>query len=199
MDIIEKIDLLKEKDIYTIEEILNHLNEFGLYSILFIISFFSMLPTPLSPFLAPFGITITNIPFGILFIIISGHLICGINRVYIPNFIKNKTINLNFLNGIYYKKFKYYVNKIKVMCKNRLSFMINPFIHKIIGLILIPLGILMIIPILLTNLVPGILVFFISLSILFNDGLLLLLFIILSLITIILYYKIFKKIISYFM
>jgi len=198
MDIITKIDSLKEKDIYTIEEILIHLNKYGLYSLLFIISFLSMLPTPLTPFLAPFGITITNVPFGILFLIISVHLILGINTLYIPAFIKNKTINLNFLKGIYYKKFKYYVNKFKIMCKHRLSFMINPLTHKIIGIVLIPLGILMIIPILLTNLIPGILVFFISMAVLFSDGLLLLLFIILSIITIILYYKIFKKIISYF-
>jgi hypothetical protein len=199
MDIISKIDQLKKKDIYTFEDIIQHFKNYGLFTLLFLLSFLSLFPTPLSPLsplLFPFGIE--SIPFGILIIIISIYLLVGVKKIYVPKFIRNRKINVSFLKKPTYNKIKHYLKKIRLIFKPRLTWLFTRFSNNIIGILFIPLATIMIIPIVFTNLLPGICITLISMAVLFNDGLLLIIFMITGILVFLLYYKLLKRLVQLF-
>lgn len=196
MDIISKIDQLKKKDIYTFEDIIQHFKDYGLFTLLFLLSFLSLFPTPLSPLLFPFGIE--SIPFGILIIIISIYLLVGVKKIYVPKFIRNRKINVSFLKKPTYNKIKHYLKKIRLIFKPRLTWLFTRFSNNIIGILFIQLATIMIIPIVFTNLLPGICITLISMAVLFNDGLLLIIFMITGILVFLLYYKLLKRLVQLF-
>lgn len=196
MDIISKIDELKQKDIYTFNEIIQHFQEYGLFTLIFLLSFLSLIPTPLSPLLFPFGIE--SIPFGILIIIISIYLLFGIKNIYLPKYIRERKINVSFLKRPTYTKIKKYLKKIRLIFNPRLTWIFTRFSTNIIGLLLIPLAIILVIPIVFTNLLPGICITLISMAVLFNDGLLLFIFMIIGILVLLLYYSLLKRLVQFF-
>ena len=94
----------------------------------------------------------------------------------------------------WFKKLK----KIKVVFKSRISNLINPMSIILTSLIFILLSLIMMIPIVLTNFMPGLMITLVSLALLLNDGLLFIVCLIISVIIIVLYYFVLKKLIKFF-
>lgn len=197
MDIFAKINSLNKSE-YTIKEINNHFKEYGIFTLIFIISFISLIPTPLGPILTPFGLSITSAIFAVFIFLLSIQLLFNKKTPYLPEFINKKKINVRFLKSKKAKKFSSYIEKIKVIFKSRLTKLLNPLSKKATSIVFIILTLIMMIPIVLTNFVPGLMIALVSLALILNDGLLFLVFLILSVIIIILYYFIFKKLINIF-
>jgi len=197
MDIFQKINSLNKPE-YTIKELNDHFKEYGIFTLIFIISFISLIPTPLGPILTPFGLSITSAIFAVFIFLLSLQLFFRIKTPYLPEFIKNKKINVTFLKSKKAIKYTSYLEKIKVVFKSRLSNLINPMSIILTSLIFILLTLIMMIPIILTNFIPGLMITLVSLALLLNDGLLFIVCLIISAIIIVLYYFIFKKLIKIF-
>jgi len=197
MDIFAKINSLNKPE-YTIKEMNDHFKEYGIFTIIFIISFISLIPTPLGPILSPFGLSITSAIFAVFIFLLSVQLLFNKKTPYLPEFINKKKINVTFLKSKKAIKFKTYIEKIKLIFKYRLTKIVNPVSKIVTSIVFMMLTLIMMIPIVLTNFVPGLMISLVSLALLLNDGLLFLVFLILSIIIIILYYFIFKKLINIF-
>lgn len=156
----------KGKDIYTIQEIIDHFKEDSIFALLFLITFPTSIPAPPQAFGAEtvFG--------GSVSLLLSIQLIMGFNKPILPNFITSKKINMGYLkNNKYYNKADALLVKLETVFKKRYTFMFNRFFIKIIALFIIPPAILMIIPLIFTNLFPSIAVTLIAFSFLLKDGL----------------------------
>jgi hypothetical protein len=197
MDIFQKINSLNKPE-YTVTELTDHFKEYGIFTLIFIISFISLIPTPLGPILTPFGLSITSAIFAVFIGLLSVQLLFRIKTPYLPEFIKNKKINVTFLKSKKAMKYKSYLEKIKVVFKSRISNLINPMSIIVTSLIFILLSLIMMIPIVLTNFIPGLMITLVSLALLLNDGLLFIVCLIISVIIIVLYYFVLKKLIKFF-
>lgn len=193
MKILEKVHEIKEKKTIKVKEILKLLGKESFFQILFITTLITSIPAP------SWGFGLSTVPGGIITLIIAVQLILNYKYIVLPDFINEKEIDTSYFSGKYFNKFKIWVNFLKSKGKPRLKkiFKSNNF-NKIAGLSLLPPGILMIIPIIFTNLLPSIIVTGLSLSYILKDGILFFIFCLLSFIVFIAYVFFFKYLIMYF-
>lgn len=193
MKILEKVDEIKEKKSIKVKEILKLLGKESFFQVLFIVTLITSIPAP------SWGFGFSTVPGGIITFIIGIQLILEYKYIKLPDFINEKEIDTKYFSGKYFEKFKEWVNYLKKQGKPRLKKIFNsPNFNKIAGISLIPPSILMIIPIIFTNLLPSIIVTGISLSYILKDGVLFFIFCLLSFIVFIAYIFFFKYLIIYF-
>ena len=96
----------------------------------------------------------------------------------------------------YYKKADALLANLETIFKKRYTFMFNQFFIKIIALFIIPPAILMIIPLIFTNLFPSMAVTLIAFSFLLKDGLMMIITCFLTLIMTLIYIVFFKYIVK---
>ena len=189
----KKVDEIKEKKTIKVKEILKLLGKESFFQILFISTIFTSIYAP------SWGLGFSTIPAGIITILISFQLMLDYKYVVLPDFINEKEIKTSILKGKNFKKVKKWFDNLKSISSPRLKkiFKSNNF-NKIAGLSLLPQGILMIIPIIFTNLLPSMIVTAISLCYILKDGVLFFVFCILSFIVFFTYIFFFKNIVLYY-
>lgn len=192
MKILEKVDEIKEKKTIKVKEILKLLGKESFFQILFISTIFTSIPAP------AWGIGFSTIPAGIITFLISIQLILDYKYVVLPDFINEKEIKTSILKGKSFKTIKKWFAYLKGMSSPRLKkvFKSKNF-NKIAGLSLLPQGILMIIPIIFTNLLPSMIVTGLSLAYILKDGVLFFIFCLMSFIVFFTYIFFFKYLVSY--
>lgn len=189
----EKLHYLIEddQDEFTVGEIIDRFGQDGFFALLFIISFPTSIPTP------AYGLGSSTMIGGFLSIILSIQLILGLDKPYFPEFIRKLKVDVSYLRGDMYLKFDKILREIESKSIPRYTFLFNFISLRLIALfIIIPSGILMMIPLVFTNLLPSMIVTFVSLSYLIQDGLYLLLSCFVSLGFILFYFFAFKFLIQ---
>ena len=189
----EKIHKLVEsnQDKYTVGEIIDTFGKDGFFALLLIISFPTSIPSP------SYGFGTSTMIGGFLCIFLSTQLILGLKKPYIPQYIRNLNVNLSYLRGDVYLRFDRFLREIETTSTPRYEFLFNFISLRLIALfIIIPAGLLMLIPIIFTNLIPSMIITFVSLTYLIQDGLYLLLSCCLSIALILFYFFAFKFLIK---
>ena len=173
-----KKKLNKHSDRVVLQDILD-VSSGGNYFILFLMSCLSNIPTPVIPIISVF--------FGILMVICSVQILLNFKTIKIPKFLQNIKINKDLLFYAIDKVvnlFKKIENKTKV----RLIFIFyNKQQKLILHIIMLIMSILVIIPIPFVSFLPAVAVMLILFGLFNRDGLCILLGVILSLISLLIY------------
>jgi len=182
----------KDKDVYTVQEIIDYFEEDGLFAIIFIVTFPMSIPSP------PYGFGFETVFSGSISLLLAIQIILGFKKPILPDFIKKKKLDLSFLkrNNIY-NQIDHYLIQLESVFKQRYSFVFQPLIIKLIALMIIPPAILMIIPVVFTNWFPSFCITLISFSYLFKDGLMMLISCFITFVICTLYFVFFKFIIKF--
>ena len=185
-------DLVKNgKDIYTIQEIIDHFGKDSIFTLLFLITLPTSIPAP------PQALGAETVLGGSLTILLSIQLIMGFNKPILPKFITSKQINLGKLkDNKYYKKTDKILLKMEYYFKKRYTFVFQNIIIKLVALLMIIPGFLMVIPLVFTNLFPSMAVTLISFAFLFKDGLMFMIASFFTLIIALIYLVFFKFIVK---
>ena len=170
----------------TIRELLDLLGANSFFYFLFILTFFTSIPSP------SWGLGTSTVPGGLLTIIISLQILLGFKHIYLPEFIQKRKIKTKFL-----KIAEKYGDKLKSNNQSNLNFFKNVILEKISAIFTFFCGILMMVPLILTNWAPSFAVTFISISHIFKNKWLLILCYILTSIMIVGYIYFFKLIIYF--
>jgi hypothetical protein len=107
---------------------------------------------------------------GIPLMLISGQLFLGFQKIWLPKWIANRSFKRKFLEQAIYKML-HYLDKIERLIRPRWQFMSSPLVHRLLGLLLLLLGIVIALPIPFGNFLPAIAILIISLGIIEKDGL----------------------------
>lgn len=175
---------------YTLEELTDIFEEDIIILLIFLVTFPTSIPYP--PMAGGFG----TVPGGFITFLLAINLLINKKHLYLPDFIKRKKINTYFL-----KKNKWIANKmlaISKYIKKRYTFVFQEIGTKFIAVLFLANAILMMIPILFTNLFPSFSCTLLSFLYLFKDGLLFLIAYILSVIMLIFYKFIYNILKTYF-
>lgn len=175
---------------YTLEELTDIFEEDIIILLIFLVTFPTSIPYP--PMAGGFG----TVPGGFITFSLAINLLINKKHLYLPDFIKRKKINTYFL-----KKNKWIANKmlaISKYIKKRYTFVFQEIGTKFIAVLFLANAILMMIPILFTNLFPSFSCTLLSFLYLFKDGLLFLIAYILSVIMLIFYKFIYNILKTYF-
>jgi len=190
------IDILKEikknnKSI-KVKDFIKYVGNESFFHILFLTTILTSIPAP------AWGFGTSTIPGGIITLILAIQIILDYKHVVLPNVIGNIEIKTKYFKEKYIKKMESLTNTLKKYSTKRFSEIFN-FNHsnKITGAVLVLQAILMLIPIIFTNLFPSVIVTAISYCYLIKDGLLLMFFWILGTIVFIMYIFFLKYIIRY--
>jgi len=169
-----------EKNKHTIKELSEHFGKSSFTVMLILITFVTSLPLP------PWGGGIETIPGGILSIFLALQALIGMDRVFLPNFIQNITVDIEIVKTSEYteKIINWIENNIQ---PGRYKWALNPFNEKLMYLLVIPNALLMIIPIVFTNGPPSQCITLMSLCWLLHDGMYFLIMLVLSVVVFILY------------
>lgn len=157
--------------------IINELNNFGYFGLIFIIGLFFSIPIPLPGLSTPFGLIICSLGIGLIFNA----------KLWIPQWILNKKITCRSLNKVIYYSDKIF-NRIEKIVYPRAEFICrNAILKKFTGLLLFIQGFLLMLPLPVpfTNVLAAFPILIISLGLLEDDGYLLLMGYLFSLISII--------------
>ena len=160
-----------------VSELFNNLGSKGFGIILVFLSLPSALPVPAPGYSTPFGIAIVLIAFQILI---------GKNSLKTPNSIKKITFSPNISQKILSFAISF-LNKIEPFIKPRLLQFQSKQFRPFVAINLIMLALLMILPIPFTNTLPAMVICLFGISICENDGLLTLISIALSLLSLAFY------------
>ena len=175
--LLNKANELKGKEEYSIKEIIEHFEEDSIFALIFLITFPTSIPMPL---------------------ILCLHIIFDKKNISLPNFIMKKKINLaKIRNSRHYERADYAMMRIETLFKKRYTFIFHNVFLKIIALIMLFPAILMIMPIVFTNLFPSIAVTLISFAFLLKDGLMMIILLGLTILMSITYVLFFKLIIKW--
>jgi len=159
----------KGKGIYTIQEIIDYFDKDSIFALLFLVTLPTSIPAP------PQALGAETVFGGSLTVLLSIQLIMGFDKPILPKFITSKKINLGQLkDNKYYKKADKLLLNLEYYFKKRYTFVFQNIIIKMVAALMIIPGVLMIIPLVFTNLFPSISVTLISFAFLFKDGLMLL-------------------------
>ena len=169
----------------SIEKILELLDSTSFFYFLFIITFFTSIPAP------SWGLGGSTIPGGILSFVISIQLILGYKTIYLPSYLRKKTVKTSYI-----KKIDEYLTRFNLK-KNKKSLFLTETIEKISGFFILCNSLLMMIPIIFTNWGPSFSISIISLSHILKNKWFLVLSYVLTVVMFILYIYFFKFIIYY--
>ena len=162
-DLLEDVVVNNTSDMIYIKDIINNMNQggFALIMLIFSLPILVPLPPPLPSFIA--------LPL----LIFSFQMMVGFSSPKVPRFIGNKQIKRQLLAKII-EKSVFQLRKTEKFVKSRWSFIFDIFNERIIGFLVIIFALSILVPLPLTNLLPGISILIISLSLLSKDGLILL-------------------------
>jgi hypothetical protein len=162
-DLLEDVVVNNTSDMIYIKDIINNMNQggFALIMLIFSLPILVPLPPPLPSFIA--------LPL----LIFSFQMMVGFSSPKVPKFIGNKQIKRQLLAKII-EKSVFQLRKTEKFVKSRWSFIFDIFNERIIGFLVIIFALSILVPLPLTNLLPGISILIISLSLLSKDGLILL-------------------------
>ena len=164
--IVEKIkhaflhETTKDDDKITIKELIEFLERsgFGVVMLFFSLPILIPLPPPIPTFI--------SLPL----LFFSIQMILGFNHPKLPNFLSQFSIKRKILAKVVEKSAPY-VNKLDKIMRSRFSFFIGSSMEKILGIFCLIFSISILIPLPLTNLIPGIAIIIISLGLISKDGL----------------------------
>lgn len=164
--IVEKIkhaflhETTKDDDKITIKELVEFLERsgFGVVMLFFSLPILIPLPPPIPTFI--------SLPL----LFFSIQMILGFNHPKLPNFLSQFSIKRKILAKVVEKSAPY-VNKLDKIMRSRFSFFIGSSMEKILGIFCLIFSISILIPLPLTNLIPGIAIIIISLGLISKDGL----------------------------
>lgn len=162
-DLLEDVVTNNTSDMIHIKDIINNMNQggFALIMLIFSLPILVPLPPPLPSFIA----------FPLL--VFSSQMMAGFSAPKVPKFIGNKQIKRQLLAKII-EKSVFQLRKTEKLIKSRWSLIFDIFNEKIIGFLVFIFALSILVPLPLTNLLPGISILIISLSLLSKDGLILL-------------------------
>ena len=186
MNLRQKIKELRKKrrDKMTVRELVDYFEEDGIFAILFFITIPTSIPTP------PIDGGLSTLPGGAATLLLSFQLILGYEKVYLPESILKKEIDMSFLNSENFKKIDNVIGKFESLTRKRFQWVLHS--PRLLALFFIPQAILMLIPIVFTNMLPSMCITFMTFSYLFKDGLMALIFVSLSVVEIIFYLYLFR-------
>ena len=181
MHLLKKINDLRktQKKKWTVQELLDFFEEDGIFTLIFLISFPTSIPSP------AWGLGFSTFIGGVIILILSVQLIFGFKTATLPAFITKQTIDVSFIQSDKFDKIYNFLLGLKEYTRSRLKWALVA--RPIIGAFLLPQAILMMIPIPFTNWIPSVVSTCVSFSYLFGDGLYLLIFLGVSVFTNIMY------------
>jgi hypothetical protein len=127
---------------------------------LFICALPEALPLPIAGLSAIIGIPL---------VIVSGQLVLGFRKPWLPKWIGDRSFKRRDFEKIVRKSLPY-LNKVEHLIRPRWQFMNSPAIERLLGVIILILAIVITLPIPFGNFLPAIVVVLISLGILEKDG-----------------------------
>lgn len=193
MKLIETLRKIKKNNkSIKIKDFIKIIGKESFFHILFLSTILTSIPAP------AWGFGTSTVPGGIITLFISIQIILNYKYVVLPDFIGNIQIKTKYFKEKYLKKMDSLIIILKKYSTKRFSeiFIFNHS-NKITGIVLFLQAILMLIPIIFTNLFPSVIVTAISYCYLIKDGLLLMFFWILGTIGFIMYIFFLKYIIRY--
>lgn len=107
---------------------------------------------------------------GIPLMLVSGQLFLGFKRVWLPKRIGNFSFERKFLEKAILTTLRY-LKKLERLIKPRWQFMSSPIANRLLGLLLLVLGVVIALPIPFGNFLPAIAIVIISLGTIEKDGL----------------------------
>jgi len=177
MHLFKKINDLRktQKNTWTVQELLDFFEEDGIFTLIFLLSFPTSIPSP------AWGLGFSTFIGGVIILILSFQLIFGFKKAVLPSFITKQKIDVSFMQSDKFDKINNFLLGLKGYTKSRFKWALTA--RPIIGAFLIPQAILMMIPIPFTNWIPSVIATCVSFSYLFGDGLYLLIFLGISVFT----------------
>lgn len=156
--------IYNNKTKYTVQELLDHFEADTIPLFIILATFLTSIPLP--PLLGGFE----TIPGGVLTLILALFGLFGFKTVAVPSFIKNASIDIRFVKNEQATKDS--IDWVEShVTPNQYPWVFNVVSEKIMYLMMIPLALLMIIPIVFTDLIPSQAILLIALSWLLADGL----------------------------
>jgi hypothetical protein len=143
-------------------EIVDKLKDKGLALLIAIISFPVALPIPTPP-----GFTTI---FGVPMCILSAQMIFRLEHPWLPQWLRNKTIKIETFRGFVVRSEPFF-NKLSKFLKPRMTTVLTESSERIMGILALLCSISVALPILFGNAVPSAAVFVMALSIMYKDGL----------------------------
>jgi hypothetical protein len=122
------------------------------------------------PEVLPLPIVGVSAILGIPLMLVSGQLFLGFKRVWLPKWIGNFSFERKFLEKAIFKAL-HYLKKLERIIKPRWQFMSSPIAKRLLGLLLLVLGVVIALPIPFGNFLPALAIVIISLGIIEKDGL----------------------------
>ena len=190
--LLNKANELTGKDEYSVKEIIEHFGEDSIFALIFLITFPTSIPMP------PTGLGIETVFGGTATLILCLHIIFDKKNISLPNFIMKKKINLaKIRNSRHYERADHAMMRIETLFKKRYTFVFHTVFLKFIAFVMIFPAILMIIPVVFTNLLPSIAITLISFAFLLKDGLMMIVILGLTILMSLVYAFFFKLIIKW--
>lgn len=153
-----------QKNKYTVQELLEHFNSDSIPLFLILATFPTSIPLP--PLLAGFE----TVPGGILALILALLGLFGMKTISVPSRIKNKSIDIHSVQNSQLMKDSIHWIESHIT-PNQYQYVFNAVCEKLMYALIIPLALLMIIPIVFTDVIPSLAILLIALSWLVSDGL----------------------------
>lgn len=107
---------------------------------------------------------------GVIIMFFSFQMAIGLQEVWLPKFITEKSIQRKTL-ALIVEKSSVYLYKLERFTRRRLTFMNSPIAERIIGIVVFILAAITLTPIIFANSVPGTAIIMISFGLLNKDGL----------------------------
>jgi hypothetical protein len=155
------LDILQQhqEEKIALKDILRGMGDRAFGPALFVCAIPEALPIPIVGFSAIIGIPL---------MLVSGQLFLGFKRVWLPKRIGNFSFERKFLEKAILK-ILHYLKKLERIIKPRWQFMSSPLANRLLGLLLLVLGVVIALPIPFGNFLPAIAIVIISLGIIEKD------------------------------
>ena len=172
--------IYNKKTKYTIQELLDQFKSNNIAVCLVLATFITSIPLP------PWGGGFETVPGGVLSLILALEGLIGLKTIYIPSSIKNISIDISFIQKS--KATKDSIQWVEShITPNQYQWVFNDLNEKIMYLLVIPNAILMIIPVIFTNMLPSQTITLMALAWLVSDGLFFMIMLFVSFFIIVMY------------
>jgi hypothetical protein len=172
--------IYNKKTKYTIQELLDQFESNNIPLFLVLSTFLTSIPLP--PLLGGFE----TIPGGVLTLILALEGLIGLKTIYIPSSIKNVSIDISYVQKLQVTKDSIQWVESHIT-PNQYQWVFSDVNEKIMYLLIIPLALLMIIPIIFTDLIPSQAIMLMALAWLVSDGLFFMIMLVVSFFIIVIY------------